>query len=119
MVTVLALIQPEIDRTKPGLHGNGSFLPCGFGSCFDYIKQVNVLLNAVKRFAIFSQGIHHLGESIGPQPCWIDRLKLFPAPGSIAPYFEASWVPIIPQQIRSALGPIKFQGRTPVPLNAV
>src|SRR5215475_3318148 len=119
MVTVLARIQPKINRTKPGLHGNSSFLPSGFGGCFDYIKQVDVVLNAMKRFALFSQCIHHLGESIGPQPGWINRLNLFPAGGSVSPYFEAAWVPIIPEKIRGSFRPIKFQTRTPVALNAV
>ena len=68
VMTVLPFLQPEIKRVKARLHGNGALLSRGSGTGFDDFQHMNVLFEAVERFALFSQSIHHLSQAIELAP---------------------------------------------------
>ena len=80
---------------------------------------MEIVVEVMKRRPILLQGMHHFGETVGPQPGGIDRLELFPAGCTISPDLEAAWVPIIAKQVGGAFGAVELKGWTSIALNTM
>src|SRR6185369_11960092 len=119
MVTLLPFLNPKIKRRESRFHRNRPLLFRGLSARFYDFEQVNVMVKAVQRLTFFLECVHHLCQPVCPQPCWINRLELFPASRAVSPNLEAAWVPVIPEQVCCTFSSVKFQSRTPVALNAV
>ena len=73
----------------------------------------------MQRLASLSQRMHHLRQTVGPQPRWVERLKFLPASCTVSPNFKTSRVPVVAQQVRCPFGSVELESRSTVALNAM
>src|SRR4051794_24565628 len=98
------LLEPQESRRREArADRDGAALARSNAGGADDVEDVHVERGIGERCASVPQGGHGLAQAVGPAPGGVVRLANDPAPGILAPPFDALRIPVVPEQVGGAL----------------